>query len=312
MNPVTTQSTSQDREEPDFVYITPLTITQLRDACNKIEQFQPTADPHNFFERVRQQAVMYGLDKPEEVKLIVMSLDPSVSSALPDPQNVGGGSLQEIKAAILDMIGYNRGDPVEGLNRWRQKKGEHPIAYAVCFLIHFNAVFGDLVRAHFDNDNVITFVSHATEAGQKPCVIYDPADATHNEVWVLKRLSRAWEQSLHKKADQEKAETNMNPVRTHQDPAWVNEGRNEGQHPRAQAPRGCYNCGQKRRFARECNAPRTSNRTNNRTPHLGTMLGPYTVLAPDQIMQRPIAQINGVRTPQLVSATHSGTNQADQ
>ncbi|XP_072333051.1 uncharacterized protein [Scyliorhinus torazame] len=177
MNPVTSHRTATS-DDTEFLYTTSLTVTQLRDACDKITPFLPTSDPHHFFARVKQQATMYGLDEREQVKLTVLSLDPSVVAALPDPQNVGGGTLAEMHITILDTISYNRGDPVEGLNKCRQKKTEHPTAFAGRLWIHFAAVFGDLDRAHLSPDNMAkwthTLISHATEKDKKLVPIMIP------------------------------------------------------------------------------------------------------------------------------------------
>jgi len=68
----------------------------LAELASKITIFEPSADPHSFFEDVRQQKIMHGLDEREAVKLIVMCMSKSAQSALPTPQNVGEGSLQKI------------------------------------------------------------------------------------------------------------------------------------------------------------------------------------------------------------------------
>ena len=144
MYPVTTERRTGGGQDPAVTYTTPFTVAQLAEIANKITTFEPSADPYSFFEDVRQQKIMHGLDEREEVKLIVMCLSKSVRSALPAPQNVGEGTLNEMKEAILTAIGFNKGDPVDGLNKCRQRKGEHPTAFASRLWIHFTGVYGEL------------------------------------------------------------------------------------------------------------------------------------------------------------------------
>ena len=128
MNPVTTQR--QDGQNHNVTYVTPYSMTQLTDIAKAIEVFEPSGDPQALFDQVTQYRGLNGQDEAEEVKLILLCLSPAIRSALPKPQNVAGGTLPEMKAAVLAAIGYNRDDSVQGLNNCQQKRGEHPTAYA--------------------------------------------------------------------------------------------------------------------------------------------------------------------------------------
>jgi len=145
MNPITTHRGGADISET-VTYSTPFTVAQLAEIARKDIVFKPAADQFAFFDSLRQQAVLQGLDEAEQVKLCVMCLSPALQSALPDPQNVEEGTLEEMKDAILTAIGYNKGDPVEGLNRCRQHKGEHPITFASRLWIHFQNVFLEITE----------------------------------------------------------------------------------------------------------------------------------------------------------------------
>ncbi|XP_067904629.1 uncharacterized protein [Heterodontus francisci] len=114
---------------PRMTYSTPMGVQQLRDIAKDIGTCAPGDDPRELFQAVSQQRGIHSLDDAEERKLIIMCLHPHIHSALPEEQKPGRGTNEDLKEQVLNVMGANRGDPVEALTKCYQRKGEHPVAF---------------------------------------------------------------------------------------------------------------------------------------------------------------------------------------
>ncbi|GCB78888.1 hypothetical protein scyTo_0020155 [Scyliorhinus torazame] len=162
--------------------VTPDTVEQLDGIAKSIGVFEPTGNPDAFFETTSQQRAFNGLDDVEDVNLILLCWSPDMHSAFPDPQDVAGGMLKEIKAAVLNSVECDKGYPVNALNKCRPKKRIDLPTYVSLVCSQFMAVLRQLNRSQMDEHHRFSWirplVSHVTEGSQKTCENCDPAHNT--------------------------------------------------------------------------------------------------------------------------------------